>query len=281
MKVTRIVLTEKNLDITSKGISYNIKRILCETTGEYQMDDIVDGYIDFVDMEFYDSNFSSSPWRLGNSDGSPLCTRVNGSIHQYQDCIIPEDQCISFRFDQNIPLKFTILVDVSYSKTYIPMTREELITLIDILPPKEWNLIDVSNITDMNNLFNFFDTLVDISSISGWNVSNVTNMEGMFSNCGSLTDISSIWYWDTSNVTNMKNMFSGCRSLSNISVLFRLNTQNVTNMEAMFYECLSLSNLNSILSWNVARVTTMHQMFYGCIRLNASDLPSRWKLLKQ
>ena len=68
---------------------------------------------------------------------------------------------------------------------YFPETKEELQDIIKKRMEKEGNEvnlndIDVSNITDMSNLFVFLDFNGDISQ---WDVSNVTNMEYMFYGC--------------------------------------------------------------------------------------------------
>ena len=73
-----------------------------------------------------------------------------------------------------------------------------------------------SNVTNMRNMFagyfisdfpTFIDGVESINfnqDISSWDVSNVTNMESMFQNNIFNQNISS---WDVSNVTNMNKMF--------------------------------------------------------------------------
>src|SRR5574344_1117305 len=90
---------------------------------------------------------------------------------------------------------------------YFPQTKEELQNIINIRIEQEGNKvdlndIDVSNITDMSDLFEYTDFNGDISN---WDVSNVTNMYKMFWVCPKFNgDISD---WDVSNVTNMAGMF--------------------------------------------------------------------------
>lgn len=93
---------------------------------------------------------------------------------------------------------------------YFPETKEELKEIIENSIKDEGNEvdlnhIDVSNITDMSELFKGTDFNGDISD---WNVSNVTEMHSMFWGCKNFNkDISN---WDVSNVTNMDNMFFDC-----------------------------------------------------------------------
>ena len=65
---------------------------------------------------------------------------------------------------------------------------------------------DVSNVTDMNNMFyrcTYFN-----QDISGWDVKKVTNMGYMFYNCKSFNqDISK---WDVSNVIYKNSIFNDC-----------------------------------------------------------------------
>ena len=136
----------------------------------------------------------------------------------------------------------------------LKLCRDETVYLGDI---------DTSKITDMSKLFIGKYEIVsnyeieysrDFSGIELWDVSNVTDMSDMFANSPFNQNISS---WDVSNVTNMWCTFSRSTFNQDIS---SWDVSNVTNMSSMF----SHSDFNQdISSWDVSNVENMSGMFFG------------------
>ena len=143
---------------------------------------------------------------------------------------------------------------------YFPKTKEELKDLIKKRIKKEGNNVDlndinVSEITDMSNLFEGTDFNGDISR---WDVSNVKDMVGMFSYC--LKFNQDISRWDVSNVTDMGYMFNGCKLFN--QDISPWDVSNVIDMEGLFYNCESFDQ--DISSWDVSNVKYMDDIFSKC-----------------
>lgn len=138
---------------------------------------------------------------------------------------------------------------------------------------------DTSNVTNMNNMFQYCE---NISTIPQLDTSKVTSMSNMFNSCYSLKSVPQL---DTSNVTSMNSMFFNCSVLTTIP---QFNTSKVTNMASMFQYCGSLttlpqldtssltnvanmfqycSSLTTIPQFDTSKVTNMYYMFQNCTAL--------------
>ena len=157
-------------------------------------------------------------------------------------------------------LQEKLVIKKSNQYKYFPQSKEELKSIVKKRIKDEGNEvnlndIDVSQITDISNLFNGTDFNGDISQ---WDVSNVTNMYGLFYCCDKFNqDISD---WDVSNVKNMYCMFSYCKNFN--QDISNWDVSNVTNMTEIFWGCESFNQ--DISKWNVSKVTDAYRMFYNC-----------------
>ena len=125
---------------------------------------------------------------------------------------------------------------------------------------------DVSNVTDMGNMFEWTESFN--GDLSKWDVSNVRDMKMMFWGAKSFDgDLSK---WNVSNVTNMRGMFSHAHKFN--GDLSKWNVSNVTNMGGMFVNAKSFDG--DLSKWDVSNVTDMGFMFSNAEKFNG-DL-SKW-----
>ena len=117
--------------------------------------------------------------------------------------------------------------------------------------------LNTDNVSNMSYMFSGCSNLISISEL---NTNNAIDMTAIFQSCESLINVPSI---DTNNVTNMSYMFGHCYSLQSIP---QLNTSNVTNMTAMFNYC---NKITTIPLLDTSSVTSMDNMFSGCSNLQS------------
>lgn len=154
---------------------------------------------------------------------------------------------------------------------YSPKNNNELKDIIkniinDEGPDANLNNIDVSDITNMDGLFNIMENgkLIEIGNIkvNDWNVSNVRSMRNMFLKCATFnSDISN---WDVSKVTDMAGMFFGCKVFN--QDISKWDVSKVEIMDDMFYGCKKFNQ--DISKWNVNKVLSMERIFCACADFN-------------
>ena len=121
-------------------------------------------------------------------------------------------------------------------------------------------LINTSNVTKFNYMFNACENLLVIPNID---TSNATTMNGMFAGCYNILTIPQL---DTSNVTNMYSLANNCTSMVSFPTI---DTAKVTNFGWAFSNCSSLVDFPSL---NTSACTDMTGMFNSCTSLSNASL---------
>ena len=92
--------------------------------------------------------------------------------------------------------------------------------------------------------------VIKYGEIRNWDVSNVTNMENMFELEGAVSFNQPLNKWNVSNVKIMYRMFAGARSFN--QPLNKWNVSKVRDMDAMFNGARSFNQ--PLNNWNVSNV---------------------------
>lgn len=120
---------------------------------------------------------------------------------------------------------------------------------------------NLSSVTSTAFMFHGTASLTTIPNINSWDVSNVTNMENMFALSAFNSNIGS---WDVSNVTDMTEMFYGNESFN--QDIGNWDVSSVIAMPQMF-EGATVFN-QDLSDWDVSAVTDMGSTFYFAIAFN-------------
>ena len=129
-------------------------------------------------------------------------------------------------------------------------------------PIEKW---DVSNVTDMNNMF-FASTFNQ--PIEKWNVSNVIRMDNMFAYTKAFNQ--PIDKWDVSNVKNMQNIFMGSERFNQ-----PLDNWDVSNVASSAYTAEGVRHP----PWDYAKSTELYIMrnMFKDAKSWKQTIPDEWK----
>jgi hypothetical protein len=159
--------------------------------------------------------------------------------------------------------------DAIYVFTKLKINARGIHFYLNELTKKFINSWDVSNLTDLSDLFyNINIEYLNNADLSHWDVSNVKYMTRMFGYSSFNGNISS---WDVGNVEDMNGMFVGSVFNGDLS---NWDVRNVINMYGMFAYTLFNQDLSK---WDVSNVMDMTTMF-AASKFN-QDLSS-WNLGK-
>lgn len=169
----------------------------------------------------------------------------------------------------NILTKFCNATNTKYKVDSSVKLKELIVYLSSIDQNVNLNWIDVSEITDMKNLFAHLEEFN--GDISEWNTSKVTTMTGMFAYCHNFDG--NLSKWDVHNVKDMSNMFSVCGFTGENGDINKWDVSNVEKMNSMF----SISPYHGDLSnWNTRSLKETKFMFRNTPYFN-SDI-SYWNV---
>lgn len=149
-------------------------------------------------------------------------------------------------------------------------------TLLKLVPTVvKSSHVDLTNVTDLSNLFSVYDNLDNEfyqgGDFSRWNTSNVTTMNGMFDSCVLLEDID----LSNSNMTkcnSMQQMFNGCTRLKSVRMGYTEGEEIAEkDFRKCFYNCGVLTTID-FSGFANTKVSQCSEMFSGCVILETIDL---------
>lgn len=131
------------------------------------------------------------------------------------------------------------------------------------------NLLNTSDVVDLNNMFNECSSLTEID-LSSFITNNVTDMASMFRQCGSLVSVN-LMNFNFENMQKFNSLFNGCSSLTTIISNGFITSNKLTQIAYMFKDCSSLTNVD-ISGLNCDNVSVSRGTFMNCSLLAEIDM---------
>lgn len=211
----------------------------------------------------------------------PIIKKYKGNILLF-DSTPKKNNILSFEFTGTEEKYY--INDVEYTATTSPFSIEiedtitsaanmfasngkNTITAITSLP-------DVSQATDMSNMFTYLTGITDSSILETIDTSSCVNMFQMLA-AVSATELD-LSNYNTSNVTSMYQMFTSSSFLTTLNIK-NWDVSKVTTMQQMFNACTGLTELD-LSGWDVTSVTDFGSMFARCFSLKTIDVTG-WNTL--
>ena len=252
-----------NLNITAKGNILEKSRIIKKWTSESNEDFHSDFYKkNIVTVTFLDTN------RVPDNvvESWDVSAAKDGGVKAY----VTESHTETGKYDLFIGATSGVIANEDSSNLFYNFTN--------VISIEFNNNFDTSNAIDMEQMFRLCTSLVQLD-LSSFNVSNVTNMTAMFNFWSdeqkknldsSLTTIIFGPNFNTSKVTSMHSMFAGANKLISLD-LSSFNTSNVVDTYHMFYFCTNLVDLD-VSNFDTVNVINMQGMFQSCNNIKTLNL---------
>ena len=231
-----------------------INRGLLRGLNENNMNLLTD--LDDSDLDQLDSIQTKNINTMRNANDITIIKKFSKAIQQYRNSqyllhpIMLDD---NIKNEINNPANFE-----KYKAIIRPVSNRDFKELISagiglLGMDGNFNWIDTSKITSMTELF----TTEFNGDISLWDVSNVTDMHNLFVYCSQFNkDISK---WDVSNVKNMSGMFAHTQKFNQDIGCW--DVSSVTSMASMFYFAEAFNQ--DISNWDVKNCKHIDFMLTG------------------
>ena len=150
-------------------------------------------------------------------------------------------------------------------------------TLIEFSEVDNYELLNLSEVTDISYIFKDCTNLekIDLSFLNSMN--KIKNIDSLFYNCKNLVQISKIESLHTKYITNMDSVFNNCMKLKSLKK-FNFLAKGVESFNNLFHNCSLLKTLPEISGWDMRNAKTLKGMFSGCRNLESLPDISNWKL---